>query len=166
MFITHGWRDGDKAPSAMQISHEAWRFHIFKIYVCLWNNLLFYQNTCSIILNKFSTKKIYHEVTCYENTASGHQLPFEYIFYHFFINYLSILLIKSSNPSVVGYARKTWCVHKSEGSRLICLRYHKRGGNNVHPNYTPNATVEVWEWISNLIPDFSGHMITYPWDQS
>ena len=27
------------------------------------------------------------------------------------------------------------------------------------------ATVEVWEWISNFIPHFTGHVITYPcWD--
>ena len=24
------------------------------------------------------------------------------------------------------------------------------------------STVEVWEWISNFIPQFTGHMITYP----
>ena len=27
------------------------------------------------------------------------------------------------------------------------------------------STVEVWEWISNFIPHFTGHVITYPcWD--
>ena len=25
------------------------------------------------------------------------------------------------------------------------------------------AAVEVWEWISNFIPRFTKHMITYPW---
>ena len=24
------------------------------------------------------------------------------------------------------------------------------------------TTVEVWEWINNFIPYFTGHMITYP----
>ena len=32
------------------------------------------------------------------------------------------------------------------------------------PNFN-SATVEVWEWISNFIPHFTGHVITYPcWD--
>ena len=25
------------------------------------------------------------------------------------------------------------------------------------------ATIEVWEWMSNLISHFSEHVITYPW---
>ena len=25
------------------------------------------------------------------------------------------------------------------------------------------ATVEVWEWISNFIPHFTGHVIEYIW---
>ena len=25
-------------------------------------------------------------------------------------------------------------------------------------------TVEAWEWISNFIPHFTEHVITYPWD--
>ena len=29
------------------------------------------------------------------------------------------------------------------------------------PNFN-GCTVEVWEWISNFIPRFSGHVITYP----
>ena len=34
------------------------------------------------------------------------------------------------------------------------------------PNFN-GATVEVWEWISNFIPHFSGHVISYPrWGQS
>ena len=29
------------------------------------------------------------------------------------------------------------------------------------------GTVEVWEWISNYLPDIIMHVITYPcWDQS
>ena len=47
--------------------------------------------------------------------------------------------------------------------------------NHIHPkvwaeitypflNFN-SVTVEVWEWISNLIPHFTGHVITYPcWD--
>ena len=32
------------------------------------------------------------------------------------------------------------------------------------PNFN-GATVEVWEWISNFIPHFTRHLITYPcWD--
>ena len=32
------------------------------------------------------------------------------------------------------------------------------------PNFN-SCTVEVWEWISNFIPCFPGHVITYPcWD--
>ena len=35
---------------------------------------------------------------------------------------------------------------------------------NPFPNFN-GATVEVWEWISNLIPQFTEHMIIYPcWD--
>ena len=30
------------------------------------------------------------------------------------------------------------------------------------PNFN-GATVEVWEWISNFIPHFTGHVITFPW---
>ena len=30
------------------------------------------------------------------------------------------------------------------------------------PNFN-GVIVEVWEWISNFIPDFTGHVITYPW---
>ena len=29
------------------------------------------------------------------------------------------------------------------------------------------ATVEVWQWINNVIPHFTGYVITYPYkDQS
>ena len=29
------------------------------------------------------------------------------------------------------------------------------------------ATAEIWEWMSNLISHFTGHVITYPlWDIS
>ena len=36
----------------------------------------------------------------------------------------------------------------------------------LFPNFN-NATVEVWEWMNNFIPDFTGHVITYPrWDSS
>ena len=32
------------------------------------------------------------------------------------------------------------------------------------PNFI-GTTIEVWEWIINFIPHFTGHMITYPfWD--
>ena len=32
------------------------------------------------------------------------------------------------------------------------------------PNFIGTA-IEVWEWIINFIPHFTGHMITYPcWD--
>ena len=32
------------------------------------------------------------------------------------------------------------------------------------PNFN-SAAVEVWEWISNFIPHFNGHVNTYPcWD--
>ena len=31
------------------------------------------------------------------------------------------------------------------------------------PNLS-GATVEVWQWISNFISHFTGHVITYPWD--
>ena len=32
------------------------------------------------------------------------------------------------------------------------------------PNFN-GSTVEVWEWISNFIPHFTGNVITYPyWD--
>ena len=30
------------------------------------------------------------------------------------------------------------------------------------PNFN-GATVEVWEWISNFTPLFTGHVISYPW---
>ena len=34
------------------------------------------------------------------------------------------------------------------------------------PNFN-GCTVEVWEWISNFIPHFIGHVVTYPcWDLS
>ena len=37
---------------------------------------------------------------------------------------------------------------------------------NPFPNYN-SATIEIWKWISNFIPQFAGYMITYPcWDQS
>ena len=32
---------------------------------------------------------------------------------------------------------------------------------NPFPNFN-GATVEVWEWISNIVPYFIGHVITYP----
>ena len=36
--------------------------------------------------------------------------------------------------------------------------------NYPFPNFN-DGTVEVWEWISNFIPHFTGHVITYPcWD--
>ena len=31
------------------------------------------------------------------------------------------------------------------------------------PNFNC-AAIEVWEWLSNFIPHFTGHVITYPWD--
>ena len=33
------------------------------------------------------------------------------------------------------------------------------------PNFN-SCTVEVWEWISNFTPHFTGHVITYLWDYS
>ena len=30
------------------------------------------------------------------------------------------------------------------------------------PNFN-GAAIEVWEWISNFIPHFIGHVISYPW---
>ena len=34
------------------------------------------------------------------------------------------------------------------------------------PNFKETA-IEVWKWISYFIPQFTGHVITYPyWDQS
>ena len=30
------------------------------------------------------------------------------------------------------------------------------------PNFN-GVTVEVWEWISNFMPYFTGHVITYPY---
>ena len=30
------------------------------------------------------------------------------------------------------------------------------------PNFN-GGTVEVWEWISNFMPDFTRHVITYTW---
>ena len=33
------------------------------------------------------------------------------------------------------------------------------------PNFNGEA-VEVWEWIRNFIPHFTGHVITYPWPQA
>ena len=34
------------------------------------------------------------------------------------------------------------------------------------PNFK-GCTVEVWEWMSNFIPHFTGHVIIYPcWDLS
>ena len=42
------------------------------------------------------------------------------------------------------------------------IRYNMRGGITYPlPNFN-GATVEVWEWISNFIPHFTGHVITYP----
>ena len=36
----------------------------------------------------------------------------------------------------------------------------------LFPNFN-GAAVEVWEWVSNAIPDFAGHAITYPcWEYS
>ena len=34
---------------------------------------------------------------------------------------------------------------------------------NLVPTLNHGATVEVWEWISNLAPHFNGHTIDYPW---
>ena len=32
------------------------------------------------------------------------------------------------------------------------------------PNFK-GAAVEVWKWLRNLMPDFTGHAVTYPhWD--
>ena len=30
------------------------------------------------------------------------------------------------------------------------------------PNFN-GCTIELWEWISNFIPRFTGHVITYTW---
>ena len=35
--------------------------------------------------------------------------------------------------------------------------------NYIHHD---GATIEVWEWVSNFIPHFTGYVITYPCDQS
>ena len=32
-----------------------------------------------------------------------------------------------------------------------------------HSQTSMAAAIEVWEWVSNFIPHFTGHMITYPW---
>ena len=41
--------------------------------------------------------------------------------------------------------------------------YYKAHGEIMYPFENFNdATVEVWEWINNFIPYFTGHVITYP----
>ena len=44
--------------------------------------------------------------------------------------------------------------------------HHKMWGEFLFPFSNSNsATIEVWEWISYFIPQFTGHVITYPcWD--
>ena len=40
------------------------------------------------------------------------------------------------------------------------------GWITIFPDFS-GAAVEVWEWTSNLIPHFTGYVITYPcWDIS
>ena len=42
--------------------------------------------------------------------------------------------------------------------------HYKMSEKNTHPLLNFNGeTVEVWEWISNCIIFFTGHVITYPW---
>ena len=62
---------------------------------------------------------------------------------------------------------------------LTWIKFHPNIDMQLHPLYRvwdeitypfPNfngTTVEAWEWISNSILHFNGHVITYPgWDQS
>ena len=44
--------------------------------------------------------------------------------------------------------------------------HYKVWDENIYPFANFNsAAVEVWEWMSNFIPHFAGHMFTYPdWD--
>ena len=61
-----------------------------------------------------------------------------------------------------------WVPHYWHGLTLILAwisnRIHYKGWNEItypFPNFN-GATVDVWEWISNFIPHFTGHVITYP----
>ena len=53
---------------------------------------------------------------------------------------------------------------------LTWINFNHSMGKYLHPlqsagwNFLslPNAAVEVWEWISDLITHFTGHVITYP----
>ena len=46
--------------------------------------------------------------------------------------------------------------------------HYKVWGEITYPFPNSNTcTVEIWEWISNLILHFAGHVITYPcWNLS
>ena len=58
--------------------------------------------------------------------------------------------------------RHTWCL---TGKNKI-TKYYEVWDEiiNPFPNFN-DATVDVWQWISNFISDFTGHVIIYPcWD--
>ena len=55
------------------------------------------------------------------------------------------------------------CSKQTTRARISNYTYHKMWNGITYPFPNINgATVEVWKWISNFIPQFSGHVITYP----
>ena len=62
-------------------------------------------------------------------------------------------------------------VTKEMDSReVFCINnyiHYKVWGEIIYPFPNFNGDIEVWEWISNFIPNITGQVIIYPcWDQS
>ena len=59
-----------------------------------------------------------------------------------------------------------WINFKASMDKKVHLKYVWNAITYLFPNLNC-ATVEVWERICNFIPNFTGHVITYPfWDWS
>ena len=72
---------------------------------------------------------------------------------------------------LIFFLLKTWANFDQHGLTLIQAWLSKYMHYNawdeiifLFPNFNC-CTIEIWEWISNFIPHFTGHMIIYTcWD--
>ena len=68
--------------------------------------------------------------------------------------YLDFLWLPPGAPSLTWFNIQKW---------ISNCTYHKVCDEITYPftNFS-SAAIEVWEWISNFIPPFTGYVITYP----
>ena len=81
-----------------------------------------------------------------------------------FTRYQTINSLRTSEITP-GPLSLTWITFDTSMGAWICNCIHCKMWDGItypFPNFN-GTTVEVWEWVSNFIPHFNAHVITYPW---